>query len=178
MVIWYSHLFNIFPQFLVIHTVKGFGIVNKADINVSKSNPTATIHFNTKCKNGTRQVNRTVSEGFNIYEQSEQLEEYKNGYVVSRIDARDNHIEFLNGQKLFLGDVIGSSNEEQIRRIQIHETIVSHIERERQLFHKGIKVLSLFFLGQHKRHPEFPVVIRESCYTSRKTTWFPRHRKM
>src|SRR5574340_144744 len=33
-------------------------------------------------------------------------------------------------------------------------------------------------LGQHKRHPEFPVVIRESCYTSRKTTWFPRHRKM
>src|SRR5574341_1288327 len=33
-------------------------------------------------------------------------------------------------------------------------------------------------LGLHKRHPEFPVVIRESCYTSRKTTWFPRHRKM
>src|SRR5574337_979410 len=33
-------------------------------------------------------------------------------------------------------------------------------------------------LGQHKRHPEFPVVIRESCCTSRKTTWFPRHRKM
>src|SRR5574342_266221 len=33
-------------------------------------------------------------------------------------------------------------------------------------------------LGQHKKQPEFPVVIRESCYTSRKTTWFPRHRKM
>src|SRR5574337_278467 len=32
-------------------------------------------------------------------------------------------------------------------------------------------------LGLHKRHPEFPVVIRESCYTSRKTTWFPRDRK-
>ena len=33
-------------------------------------------------------------------------------------------------------------------------------------------------LGQHKRHAEFPVVIRESRYTSRKTTWFARHRKM
>ena len=32
--IWYSHLFEKFPQFLVIHTVKGFGIVNKAEINV------------------------------------------------------------------------------------------------------------------------------------------------
>src|SRR5574341_2589687 len=33
-------------------------------------------------------------------------------------------------------------------------------------------------LGQHKRHPEFPVVTRESRRNSRKTTWFPRHRKM
>ena len=33
-VVWYSHLLNNFPQFIVIHTVKGFGIVNKAEIDV------------------------------------------------------------------------------------------------------------------------------------------------
>ena len=33
-VVWYSHLFQNFPQFTVIHTVKGFGIVNKAEIDV------------------------------------------------------------------------------------------------------------------------------------------------
>ena len=33
-VVWYSHLFQNFPQFLVIHTVKGFGIVNKAELDV------------------------------------------------------------------------------------------------------------------------------------------------
>ena len=32
--VWYSHLLNNFPQFVVIHTVKGFGIVNKAEIAV------------------------------------------------------------------------------------------------------------------------------------------------
>ena len=32
--VWYSHLFQNFPQFLVIHTVKGFGIVNKEEIYV------------------------------------------------------------------------------------------------------------------------------------------------
>ena len=32
--IWYSHLFQNFPQFILIHTVKGFGIVNKAEIDV------------------------------------------------------------------------------------------------------------------------------------------------
>ena len=33
-VVWYFHLFQNFPQFIVIHTVKGFGIVNKAKIDV------------------------------------------------------------------------------------------------------------------------------------------------
>ena len=33
-VVWYSHFFRNFPQFVVIHTVKGFGIVNKAEIDV------------------------------------------------------------------------------------------------------------------------------------------------
>ena len=32
--VWYSHLFKSFPQFVVIHTVKGFGIVNKAEVDV------------------------------------------------------------------------------------------------------------------------------------------------
>ena len=32
--VWYSHLFKNFPQFIVIHTVKGFDIINKAEINV------------------------------------------------------------------------------------------------------------------------------------------------
>ena len=34
-VVWYSHLLKNIPQFLVIHTVKGFGIVNKAEVDVS-----------------------------------------------------------------------------------------------------------------------------------------------
>ena len=32
--VWYSHIIQDFPQFIVIHTVKGFGIVNKAEINI------------------------------------------------------------------------------------------------------------------------------------------------
>ena len=33
-VVWYSHLFQNFPQFIVIHTVEGFDVVNKAEIDV------------------------------------------------------------------------------------------------------------------------------------------------
>ena len=133
------------------------GFVFLESINVSGANPTATIRFDVKGKTGVRQVSRTVNEGFNLYEQSGNLEEYKNGYTVSRIDARDDHIEFLNGKKLFLGDILGNVDEEQIRRIQIHETIVSHIERERQLFHRGIKVLSLFFIDEVAKYKQYDV---------------------
>ena len=32
--VWYSHVFQNFPQFIVIHTVKGFGVINKAEIDI------------------------------------------------------------------------------------------------------------------------------------------------
>ena len=32
--VWYSHLFKNFPQFVVFHTIKGFGVVNKAEVDV------------------------------------------------------------------------------------------------------------------------------------------------
>lgn len=57
--------------------------------------------------------------------------------------------------KLYAGDVVGKVSEEQLRRIQIRETILSHIERERQLFYKGIKVLSLFFIDEVAHYKQY-----------------------
>jgi len=117
-------------------------------INLSKKDPTATIQFDFKGATGIRKICRTVGIGYNLYDNSGQMEEYKVGFVVKAIDGRDDSVEFLNGVKLYAGDVIGKVSEEQLRRIQIRETILSHIQRERQLFYKGIKVLSLFFIDE------------------------------
>lgn len=117
-------------------------------INLSKAAPTATLQFDYKGASGFRKITRTVSEGFNLYDNSGNMEEYKQGFVVSRIDGRDDSVEFLNGIKIYAGDVIGKVSEDQLRRIQIRETILSHIQRERELFYKGIKVLSLFFIDE------------------------------
>lgn len=123
------------------------GFVYLESINLSDKNPTATISFDYKGKT-IRQVTRKVSEGFNLYDNSNGMEEYKDRYTITSIDGRDNSVQFLNGIKIFAGDVIGKVNENQLRRIQIRETILSHIERERKLFYKGIKVLSLFFIDE------------------------------
>jgi type III restriction enzyme len=124
-------------------------------INLSKADPTATIQFDFKGATGLRKVTKTVGIGFNLYDQSGGLEEYKDGFVVKFIDGRDDSVEFLNGLKLFAGDVIGKVSEEQLRRIQIRETILSHIERERQLFYRGIKVLSLFFIDEVEHYKKY-----------------------
>ncbi|MDR0648313.1 MAG: DEAD/DEAH box helicase family protein [Synergistaceae bacterium] len=124
------------------------GYVYIQSINISKGNPTATIEFDVKGGTSIRKVARVVTEGYNLFDNSGELAEYKDGYTVLRIDGRDSSVEFTGGKKLFAGDVIGSVSEEQLRRIQIRETILSHIERERQLFPKGIKVLSLFFIDE------------------------------
>ena len=124
-------------------------------INLSKSDPTATLQFDVKQAAGTKHKSRIVKIGDNLYDYSNGLEEYKNGFVVKSIDGRDDSVEFLNGIKIFAGDVIGKVDEDQLRRIQIRETILSHIQRERQLFYKGIKVLSLFFIDEVANYREY-----------------------
>ena len=125
-------------------------------INLSKSDPTATLQFEVKMASGApKKKSRIVKIGDNLYDYSGGLEEYKNGFVVKQIDGRDDSVEFINGIKIFAGNVIGAVDEDQLRRIQIRETILSHIQRERQLFYKGIKVLSLFFIDEVANYREY-----------------------
>jgi len=122
------------------------GFVYLDEIVISKGNPQARISFDVKTANGFKQTTRLVDEGFNLYEQSNELAEYENHFIIECIDGVEGTIRFLNGTKLYEGDAIGKVNEDVLRRIQIRETIRTHIERERELFPKGIKVLSLFFI--------------------------------
>lgn len=133
------------------------GYIYLQSVNVFKDKaPTATLEFDIKGAAGVRKATRTaVTEGFNLFDQSGGLEEYREGYIVSRIDGRDNSVSFVNGKKIYAGDAVGEVSEEQLRRIQIRETIQSHIERERRLFFKGIKVLSLFFIDEVAKYKQY-----------------------
>ena len=87
-----------------------------------------------------------VGEGFNLYEQSGELNEYRNNFIVERIDGLEGTVRVVNGMVLHEGEAVGAVHEDYLRRIQIRETIRTHLERERQLFGQKIKVLSLFFI--------------------------------
>jgi type III restriction enzyme len=127
------------------------------NIVLSKDDPTAYLEFENKTKNGIRKVTRKIyeREKFNLYDKSGGMEEYRNNYIVTRIDGSDNSVTFLNGVTIKAGEVQGEVNEDQLRRIQIRETIISHLDRERRLFSKGIKVLSLFFIDEVAKYKKY-----------------------
>ena len=122
------------------------GFVYLDEIVIGKGNPQARISFDIKTSTGFKQTTKLVGENFDLFDQSGGLAEYENHFVVERIDGVAGTVRLLNGITLYEGDAVGKINEDTMRRIQIRETIRTHIERERELFHKGIKVLSLFFI--------------------------------
>lgn len=124
----------------------GFLYLDKIVPGKNGTAPQARISFDVKTLSTTKQITKLVGEGFNLFENSGELEEYRHGYIIDRIDGVNGFIHLLNDTTLTEGEMVGSVNEELIRRIQIRETIRAHIERERLLYSKGIKVLSLFFI--------------------------------
>ena len=63
------------------------------------------------------------------------------------------HVRFLDGSigndgRIYIGEVYGDSAADDMQRIQIRETILSHLQKEEALFRRGIKCLSLFFIDQ------------------------------
>jgi len=132
---------------------EGYLYLEKINVFPSKA-PTATLEFEMRGANGLRKVSRNVVEGHNLHELSGGLDEYR-GYTVSRITALTNTVEFINGVVISAGQVVGQHNENDLRRIQIRETIKSHLERERKLFREGIKVLSLFFIDEVAKYKQY-----------------------
>ncbi len=124
----------------------GFLYLDKIVPGKNGAAPQARISFDVKTSSSTKQITKLVGEGFNLFENSGELEEYRHGYIIDRIDGVNGFIHLLNDTTLTEGEMVGAVNEELIRRIQIRETIRAHIERERSLYPKGIKVLSLFFI--------------------------------
>ena len=143
--------------------VKGFELKNMRgtdgylylqDIKISKNKPPqAIIEF--KRLNASGSISKRA-QGFyeqdDIYPASGELEAYRDGFTVSEIvpdsDAQLGYVKFLNGIELCRGDVYGDSSDRDMRRVQIRETIKSHLEKEEALFARGIKCLSLFFIDE------------------------------
>jgi type III restriction enzyme len=121
----------------------------------SAKDPKARIGFYVNTKSGIKEETHLCCRGDSIYDLSNNLAVYKNNFIVDEINYRNNTVRLLNGIVLNAGEVQGDVSEDLIRRIQIRETIESHIEKEEENFSKGIKTLSLFFIDEVIKYRDY-----------------------
>lgn len=126
-------------------------------INIStKSFPTAHIvmEMEVKQESWIKRILKKIHEWDNLYALSNELEEYR-WFIVKEINWLSNSVSFTNWVTISVWQAIWNVDEKHLRRIQIRETIRTHIEKERVMFHKWIKVLSLFFIDQVSKYRNY-----------------------
>ena len=143
--------------------VKGFEVKNLKGISsylyidsiiLSKTEPPMVkIDIEVKTATGIRRKSMKFSKGDKLQSASG-LAQYE-GFDITEINPYTDTVTFLNGITLRKGEVFGDSNELTMQRVQIRETIASHFEKERELFARGIKTLSLFFIDEVAKYKSY-----------------------
>ncbi|PKU91456.1 restriction endonuclease [Bifidobacterium pseudolongum subsp. globosum] len=147
-----------------LHNMRGTdGYLYLQDIVISKNKPPrARIEFKALAGSGivTKRV-RSFEEGESIYEASGELEAYHDDWriapdgIVPDTDHELGYVRFLNGTVLRKGQILNDGAETDMRRVQIRETILSHLQKEEHLWERGIKCLSLFFIDEVAKYRRY-----------------------
>ena len=143
--------------------VKGFEVKNLKgtssylyidSIILSKTEPPMVkIDLEVNTKTGIHRKSMKFGKGDKLQSASG-LAQYE-GFDITEINPYTDTVTFLNGVTLRKGEVFGDSDELAMQRVQIRETIVSHFEKERELFSRGIKTLSLFFIDEVAKYKHY-----------------------
>jgi len=124
----------------------------------SKKPPEARVEFEQKLAAGNiKRVVKKLSKGDNLFSDgfSNGLDQYRDGFVVSDINANTDTLSFTNGLQLTVGDATGDVTEAALRRIQIREAIKTHFDKEQALFQQGVKVLTLYFIDEVAKYRDY-----------------------
>jgi type III restriction enzyme len=125
-----------------------------AIVTAAGAGPRARAELEVRTGSGIKRQFRLLGAGASLYEASGGLAAYQ-GLHITGIDAARDVIELSSGDVVATGQVTTDVTEAARRRIQIREVIRAHLDKERQLFPLGIKVLSLFFIDEVARYRDY-----------------------
>jgi len=116
--------------------------------------PKARVELEVQTAQGIKRQVKRLSQGMNLHDISGGIEAYK-GLFIRDVDANRDIIELSNGEVISAGEVTQDVTDEAKRRIQIREVIRAHLDKERELFAQGIKVLTLFFIDEVAKYRDY-----------------------
>lgn len=125
-------------------------------IEITKgAKPRARVEIEVQTKTGIKRQAKRLRKGDNLHDISGGIEAYRSLFITN-IDANRDVLELSNGDVVFAGQLADRDvTEETKRRIQIREVIRAHLDKERELFSRGIKVLSLFFIDEVAKYRDY-----------------------
>ncbi|MDR2147669.1 MAG: DEAD/DEAH box helicase family protein [Tannerella sp.] len=126
------------------------GYLYLEDVVLSSGNPLALVEFEKRSAQGVKRVRQKLAQGANLFELSGGMPAYQN-ITIQEINGAQKKI-IVSGEEIYTGDILNDQNDSTLRRVQIRETVLSHLKKEKQLFEKGVKVLSLFFIDSVERY--------------------------
>ena len=127
----------------------GYLYLEQISLSTTKP-PYAVLEFEKRVGEGVKKVRQKLGEGANIHELSGNIPAYKN-QSITEINGYLNKV-VVGGRDIFPGDILNDKDENGFRRVQIRECIISHLQKEKRLFEKGIKILSLFFIDSVEKY--------------------------
>ena len=136
-----------------LHGTDGYLFLEGIIVSPDKP-PMARLEFEIGYNKSINRETRIVKVDDDLYALSKNMEQYQ-GYHINEIDPIRGMVSFTNGVTIYTGEVQGDVSEKNIRRVQIRETIRSHFEKEKELFDKGIKTLSLFFIDKVENYRKY-----------------------
>ncbi|MGW9558014.1 type III restriction-modification system endonuclease [Nocardiopsis sp. NPDC055551] len=125
-------------------------------IEIAKgAKPRARVEIEVQTKSSIKRQVKRLDVGANLHDVANGIEAYK-GLFITEIDANRDVIELSNGDVVVAGQLADRDvTDETKRRIQIREVIRAHLDKERELFSQGIKVLSLFFIDEVAKYRDY-----------------------
>lgn len=126
---------------------KNLAFIKVEDIKTAKTKITAKIKIEYNTDEGVKKKSLRVKNGDDIFELSNNREQYQNQFIVTEIDANQGKISFANGIEVGVGQTHGGFTDE-IMKFQIQQTIEEHLRKEKALRPLGLKVLSLIFIDR------------------------------
>ncbi len=144
--------------------VKGFDVKNlrgtdgylflESIVISPKKPPMARLEFEIGYDKSINRETRLLGVDDDLFALSKNMEQYR-GFRISEIDPIRRTVSFTNGEVIHSGEVTGDVSEADLRRVQIRETIRSHFEKEKELFTRGVKTLSLFFIDEVAKYRKY-----------------------
>jgi type III restriction enzyme len=123
-------------------------------VQARKMTVSAKVKIDVLTASGVSKKEVKVRVGDDLYQLSGKKDVYKDGFTINEMDVANQTITFSNGATMKVGETCGGLTDE-VMKFQIRKTVGNHLEKEKILKEKGIKVLSLFFIDRVANYREY-----------------------